>query len=46
MRKKLESVTRFQKKKTTTTTTTVTSAKCETTARARDGSVYLHRHDV
>ena len=45
MRKKLESVTRFQKK-TTTTTTTATSAKCETTARARDGSVYLHRHDV
>ena len=43
MRKKLESVTRFQKKK---TTTTATSAKCETTARARDGSVYLHRHDV
>ena len=45
MRKKLESVTRFQKKK-TATTTTATSAKCETTARARDGSVYLHRHDV
>ena len=45
MRKKLESVTSFQKKK-KTTTTTATSAKCETTARARDGSVYLHRHDV